>query len=45
MTQCDITQGDIMQAIKDFFRAIIETIQESQRLRAEAIVRNHHWAE
>lgn len=34
-----------MQAIKDFFRAVIEAIQESQRLRAEALVRDHRWIE
>jgi hypothetical protein len=34
-----------MQTIIKFFRNIIEIIQESQRIRAEAIVRSRTWME
>jgi hypothetical protein len=35
-----------MSAIKKFLLGIIQTIQDSQRLRAEALVRHHQrfWA-
>ena len=32
-----------MRSIMKFLRAIVDTIQESQRLRAESYVRHSHW--
>lgn len=34
-----------MRSIMRFFRAIVATIQESQRLRAEAYVRHSDWVQ
>lgn len=34
-----------MRSIMKFFQTVLETIQESQRLRAEAYVRNSHWVQ
>lgn len=32
-----------MQTMKKFLLGIVESIQEAQRLRAEAMVRNYWW--
>jgi len=34
-----------MKALLNFFRALIEMIQESQQRRAERIVRSRAWAD